>query len=70
MKQLAAGVFGLYSGDSNGSGGVTASDNALWLQVNGTAGYFPGDFNLTGGATAFDHIFWVLNNGLGEQVPE
>ncbi len=70
MKQLAAGVFGLYSGDSNGSGGVTASDNALWLQVNGTAGYFPGDFNLTGGATAFDHIFWVLNNGLGGQVPE
>ena len=69
MKQLTTGVFGMYAGDANGSGIVTASDaNAVFGALNGT-GYNNDDVNLTGIVTAADAntIFGNLNKST--QVP-
>ncbi len=72
MRELVVGsVYGLYSGDGNGSGSVTATDrNAVWRVQNGTNGYLSGDFNLSGGVTATDRNGnWRVNNGRTSQVP-
>jgi len=63
-------VWALYSGDGDASGGVTASDQALWLSENGLNGYQVGDYNLSGGSTASDQALWLAGNGLNSQVPE
>jgi hypothetical protein len=71
MKEILSGVYGLYSGDGNASGGITATDrNNVWRVQNGTTGYLMGDFNLSGGVTATDrNSCWRVNNGINTQVP-
>jgi len=70
MVEVEAGVWALYSGDGDASGGITASDQALWLAQNGLNGYQVGDYNLSGGSTASDQALWLTGNGLNSQVPE
>ena len=68
---LGGGAFGLYGGDGNGSGAVSAADlNGVWRGQNGTAGYVGGDLNLSGGVSAADrNAVWRVNNGRASQVP-
>lgn len=70
MKDLG-GVYGLYAGNGNGDGFISASDkNIIWFPQNGFSGYLKGDFNLNGFVTAGDkNLFWFPNNGLSSQVP-
>ncbi len=64
MKLLAAGAYGMYAGDANGSGDVTILDRAVWRTQNGTTGYLGADFNLTGDVSILDRAIWRLNNSL------
>ncbi len=71
MVELESGVFGLWGGDGNASGDVTASDFlSIWLPDNGNAGYLAADFNMDGQVTAFDFLtVWLVSNGQASQVP-
>ncbi|MGE5810107.1 MAG: SGNH/GDSL hydrolase family protein [Ignavibacteria bacterium] len=71
MTVLSDGRFGMLSGDGNGSGFVTASDNnVVWLPQNGGTGYFTGDYNLSGTVSAADNnLCWLANNGKASQIP-
>jgi hypothetical protein len=73
MKDLLgnATVFGMFGGDGNGDGFVTAGDkNIYWFPQNGTIGYLSGDFNLDSFVTAGDkNLIWFPNNGLVAQIP-
>jgi hypothetical protein len=71
MKEILSGVYGLYAGDGNGNGSITATDkNSVWRSQNGTNGYLSGDYNLSGAVTASDaNAFWRGNNGKSTQVP-
>ncbi len=70
MKEIETGVFGMYSGDADGSTSVGASDNTIWLGENGTAGYLVSDYDLSGSVTATDNTIWLGNNGIGDVVPD
>ncbi len=71
MVELEDGVFGLWGGDGNSDGSVTATDFLnVWLPDNGNAGYLAADFNLDGQVTAFDFLtVWLVSNGQASQVP-
>jgi len=71
MKELSAGVFGLFAGDGNASGTISSTDrNSVWRPQNGQNGYLRGDYNLSGGVTAADrNSYWRVNNGINSQVP-
>ena len=67
MVALAGGGFGLYAGDSNKDGQITALDFNTW-NVNtkaGQTGYVADDMNLDGQVTALDFNFWNVNTKLG-----
>lgn len=69
LKQLASGVFGLYGGDTNVSGIVTAADaNSVFGQLN-IAGYSVNDVNLSGIVTAADANLVFGNLNRASQVP-
>ncbi len=71
MVELEDGVFGLWGGDGNADGSVTATDFLnVWLPDNGGAGYLEADFNMDGQVTAFDFLtVWLVSNGQSSQVP-
>ena len=72
QKDLGGGTFGLWSGDGNRDGSVSAFDFLnVWLPDNGSpAGYKYSDFNLDSNVTAFDFLqAWLPSNGQGSQVP-
>ncbi len=71
MVELEAGVFGLWGGDGNANGSVTATDFLeVWLPDNGNAGYLAADFNMDGQVTAFDFLMvWLVSNGQSSRVP-
>jgi photosystem II stability/assembly factor-like uncharacterized protein len=67
MIALTGGGFGLYAGDSNRDGQITALDFNTW-NVNtkaGQTGYVADDMNLDGQVTALDFNFWNVNTKLG-----
>lgn len=69
QKQLASGVFGMYAGDANQSGIVSAADaNAIFGQLN-VAGYSLNDVNLSGIVTASDANMVFRNLNIASQVP-
>jgi hypothetical protein len=69
MAQLAANVFGMYVGDANASGVVTAADaNAIFGQLNAT-GYSANDVNLSAIVTASDANLVMRNLNQTSQVP-
>jgi hypothetical protein len=65
--------WGMITGDGNGNGSITASDNnSVWLPqfLAGQDGYKSGDYNLNGSVTASDNNSgWLPNNGKDSQVP-
>jgi len=71
-KEIAAGVWGMISGDGDGNGQVTNADkNEVWRIQSGGSGYKEGDFNLSGQVDNNDKIeCWGPNSGAGSQVPE
>jgi hypothetical protein len=71
MKLLTTGYYGMFAGDGNASGNVSAADqNSYWRPQNGSFGYKSGDYNLSGNVSAADlNSFWRTNNGLFSQVP-
>ena len=70
MQELAAGIFGMYTGDANGNGQVQNDDkNTFWKAQVGAAGYQSADFNLNGQVQNDDkNTYWKANVGLGTQV--
>ncbi len=73
MKDLGTGIFGLWGGDGNASGDVTALDFLnIWLPVNGgPALYQAADFNLDGVPTVLDFLnIWLSANGQASQLPQ
>ena len=75
MADLGDGNFGMFTGDGNANGSITASDNnSVWLPqfLAGEDGYKSGDYNLNGSVTASDNnSAWLINFLLGadSQVP-
>jgi hypothetical protein len=69
-KNLGNGVFGLYAGDANGSGGTGPEDKAAWLSENGFLGYLITDFSLSGGTGPEDKALWIGNPSVLTIVPE
>ncbi len=69
MKDLGGGVFGMYSGDTNNSGIVTASDKSLVNSFNLNTGYYNADTNFSGIVTAADKTNINSNNLKQEFVP-
>ncbi|MCU0406593.1 MAG: hypothetical protein MUE64_06410 [Ignavibacteriaceae bacterium] len=69
MKNLAAGVFGLYTADTDGSGTVNATDRSnTWNQRN-LSGYYGTDVDLSGTVNAADRSATWNNRNLSTQVP-
>jgi len=69
MASLSGGVFGLYAGDANVSGIVTALDiSAVISGLNGT-GYSAADANLSGITTALDINQMISNLNKATQLP-
>ncbi|MBD3376443.1 DUF4038 domain-containing protein [candidate division KSB1 bacterium] len=70
-KELAPGLWGMWTGDANNNGQVQIDDkNLFWRQQVGTSGYRSADFNLNGQVQVDDkNMFWRLNVGKGSQVP-
>jgi subtilisin family serine protease len=70
-KQLAAGVWGMVSGDSDRDGVIGMGDKSgLWESEAGTEGYIFSDYNLDRQSNNIDKdSFWGPNIGKGSQVP-
>lgn len=73
MKSLSGGVFGLFAGDNNADGIVTAPDFNQWNAETtaGATGYRRGDHNLDAIVTAPDFNLWNANTtaGAATRVP-
>ena len=69
MINLGSGVFGMYSGDTNNSGIVTAADKSLVNAYNLSPGYYRADTNFSGIVTAADKTNINSNNLKQEFVP-
>jgi hypothetical protein len=70
-KQIATGVWGMFSGDGNGDSQVSNADKIdVWKVQSGNSGYLAGDFNLSGQVDNVDKVDkWKPNSGAGSQVP-
>lgn len=70
-KQLAPGVWGMFSGDGNGDGSIGSADkSSTWNIQAGTSGYIMSDYNLDSESNNIDKTeYWVPNIGKGSQVP-
>jgi hypothetical protein len=71
QKEIATGVWGMFSGDGNGDGQVGNPDKLdVWTVQSGSAGYKEGDFDLSGQVNNVDKVdFWKPNSGSGSQIP-
>ncbi|HEX9660136.1 MAG TPA: PPC domain-containing protein [Rhodothermales bacterium] len=74
LKSLGGGLFGLFAGDANFDGQITAPDFNMWnaSTTAGETGYRPADHNLDGQVTAPDFNLWNANTtaGASSQVPD
>ncbi len=74
LKDLSDGYFGMFAGDANADGNITAPDFNVWNAATtaGLTGYQPGDYNLDGIVTAPDFNLWNANTtaGAASQVPD
>lgn len=68
-KDLGGGVYGLYSGDTNNSGIVTAADKTIVNTFNLSSGYYIADTNFSGIVTAADKTNINSNNLKQSFVP-
>ncbi len=69
MKQLAAGVYGMFAGDANSSGDISILDRSIWRTQNSLTEYLGADFNLSGDVSILDRALWRQNNSITSQVP-
>ncbi len=62
-KALGGGLFGMFAGDGNHDGQITASDFNLWLAATKAVqvGYLSADFDLDSQSTASDFNKWLVN---------
>jgi hypothetical protein len=68
MKNLAAGVYGLFTADTDGNGTVNATDRSnTWNQRN-LSGYYGTDVDLSGTVNAGDRSSVWNNRNLSTQV--
>ncbi|MCB0805440.1 MAG: hypothetical protein KDC05_06540, partial [Bacteroidales bacterium] len=69
-KEIAPGIWGMYSGDGNNDNQVDNSDkNEVWSVQQGNTGYFSGDFNRDGEVDLTDlNDYWKPNTGKGSQI--
>lgn len=71
---LGGGSYGLFAGDGNADGLVTALDFTLWIAETtaGATGYRLPDYNMDGIVTALDFTLWIANTtaGAASGVPE
>ena len=70
-KQVAAGEWGMVSGDGNADGQINNTDkNDVWKPQAGTSGYKASDFNLDSEVNNIDKISLLAPiSGIGSQVP-
>ncbi|MEZ5195822.1 MAG: GEVED domain-containing protein [Bacteroidales bacterium] len=70
-KELAPGVWGMFSGDGDHNGTINAGDKSTtWENQAGTKGYIDSDYNLDSESNNIDKDdFWFPNIGEGTQVP-
>ncbi len=71
-KDLGSGVWGMFSGNSNGDFDVNDTDKDInWMSEVGTSGYLSSDVNMDGQSNNRDkNDMWVPNNGKSSQVPQ
>jgi peptidoglycan/xylan/chitin deacetylase (PgdA/CDA1 family) len=69
MIDLGGGVFGMFSGDTNDSGIITAADKSTVNSFNLNSGYYNADTNFSGIVTAADKTNINSNNLKQEFVP-
>lgn len=71
-KQLASGVWGMMSGDGDGTGTIQTADKTnVWSIQAGTAGYKAGDYNMNRQVNNPDKDDqWLPNLGKGSFIPE
>ncbi len=67
MKDLGDGSFGMYAGDADADGFITATDFNIWntSTTAGDTGYQAGDFDMDGNVTATDFNKWNTNTTAG-----
>lgn len=65
---LETGVYGMFCGDPNGSGGVNATDYLTVKGASGSTGYYAEDCNLSGGVNATDYLVIKPNSGKTTQI--
>ncbi len=70
-KQLAAGIWGMFAGNADGSNMIDISDKTFWInEAAEMQDYYKSDFNLDTQVDNKDKDdFWVPNQGKGSQVP-
>jgi hypothetical protein len=68
-KLLATGVYGMYGGDSDGSGDVAAQDRADAWNARNTIGYLGTDADLSHDVAAIDRALMWNNRNKSTQVP-
>ncbi len=69
MMNLGSGVYGMFTGDTDGSGTVNAADRSdTWNQRN-LPGYYGTDVDLSGTVNAADRSAVWNNRNLSTQVP-
>jgi hypothetical protein len=71
-KDIGSGVWGMFSGNSNGDYDVNDTDkDTNWMSEVGTSGYLSSDVNMDGQSNNQDkNDMWVPNNGESSQVPQ
>jgi hypothetical protein len=72
QKEIAGGIYGMYSGDINGDGTVDNNNKSVnWQTEAGLSGYLSSDLNFDGEANNIDKDeFWIENQGKNCQIPE
>ena len=71
-KDLGSGVWGMFSGNSNGDYNVNDTDkNVNWMDEAGLSGYLSSDVNMDGQSNNKDkNESWLPNRGKGSYVPQ
>lgn len=71
QKEVATGVYAMYSGDGNADGVVNNTDKiSIWQLIVGKKGYEAADYNLNGQIDNVDkNDYWLPYSGQFSQVP-
>jgi len=71
LKDLG-GIYGMYTGDSNGDGEINVSDKTVsWMSDAGSTGYSLWDLNLNLQTNNLDkNEYWLPNYGESRQIPD